>query len=88
MDLKWLAAQATTPDVGQTEGDPVEGSQGVVVLGEMFAFALLTPSIVGGGVLAGTLRREGSTALGADGESSLTLTSVGGGSPTWGEPLL
>jgi len=67
------AAQATTPGV---------------VLGERFASAPLTPSVAGGGVPAGTPRRDGSAALGAGGESSLTLTSVGSGSPAWGEPLL
>ena len=70
------------------EGDAAEGSSRVMVLGERLASALLTPSIAEGGVPVGTSRREGSAALGADGESSLTLTSVGGGSPTWGEPLL
>ena len=82
------ADQATTPSVGRMEGDMVEGSLGVMVLGERLACALLTPSIAGGGVPVGMSRREGSAAFGADGESSLTLSSVGSGSPTWVEPLL
>ena len=82
------AAQVTVPSVGQTEGDMSKGSLGVVVLGERFASTPLTPSIVGGGVPTGMSRQEGSVTLGADGESSLTLISVGSGSPTWGEPLL
>ena len=67
------AAQATAPGV---------------VLGERFMSTSLTPSVAGGGVLAGTSRREGSAALGADGESSLTSMVVGSDSPTRGEPLL
>jgi len=39
------AAQATTPGVGQTQGDAAEGSPGVVVLGERSASAPLTPSV-------------------------------------------
>ena len=68
-----LVAQAMTPGV---------------VLGERFASAPLTPSVVEGGVLAGTSLREGLAALGASGESSLTLTSMGSGLPVWGKPLL
>ena len=83
-----LAAQATVPSVGRTGGHVAKGSPGVVVLGERFVPAPLAPSIAEGGVLARTSQREGSMALRAGGESSLTLTSVGSGSPMWGEPLL
>lgn len=65
-----------------------EGSLGIVVLEERFAPALLAPSIAEGGVLAGMSQREVSAALGAGEESSLTLTSVGSGSPVRGKPLL
>ena len=81
-------AQATAPGMGRTMGDAAEGSPGVMVLGEGSVSKPLTPSVSEGGVLAGTSRQEGSAALGAGGESSLALTSVGSGSPTWGEPLL
>ena len=73
---------------GPDRGDVVEGSLDVVVLGERSVPVPLTPSVAGGGVPAGTPRRDGSAALGAGGESSLTLTSVGSGSPARGEPLL
>ena len=81
-------AQAMVPGLGRTEGDAAEGSLGVMMLGERSASAPLIPYFTGGGPSVGTSRREGSAALGADGESSLTLTSVGSGSPTRGEPLL
>ena len=58
------------------------------MLGERLASAPLSPSIVEGSVPVGTSWREGSAVLGADGGASLTLMSVGSGSPTWGEPLL
>ena len=58
------------------------------MLGERLASAPLTPSITRGGIPVGTSWREGTVALGAGGESSLALTSVGSGSPEWGEPLL
>ena len=58
------------------------------MLGERFVPTPLAPSITEGGVPVGTSWREGSATLGAGGESSLTLTSVGSGSPIQGEPLL
>ena len=58
------------------------------MLGERFVSALMTPSIAGEGVPVRTSRREGSAALGANVGLSLTMTSVGSGSPTWGESLL
>ena len=76
------------PSVGRMEGDAVEGSPGVMVLGERSASAPLIPSIVGGGILVGTSWREGLEVLGAGGESSLALTSAGSGSLAQGEPLL
>ena len=76
------------PGAGRTEGVAAAGSSGVMVLGERFVSASLTPSVVGGGVLVGTSWQEGLAVLGAGGESSLTLTSVGSGSPAQGEPLL
>ena len=66
----------------------VKGSPRVMVLGERFASTPLTLFIAEGGVPVGTSLREGSVELGAGGESSLTLTSVGSGSLTRGEPLL
>ena len=60
----------------------------VVVLGEGPASMPLTPSIAGGSVPMGTSRRGGSAAIGADGEPSLALTSVGSDLPMRGEPLL
>ena len=65
-----------------------EVSPEVMVLGEESTSVLLTLSIVGGSVPAGTSWREGSAVIGAGGEPSLALTSVGSDSPTWGEPLL
>ena len=50
------ASQATESGVGRMEGDMVEGSLDIMVLGERLAPVPLTPSIVGGGVLAGTLQ--------------------------------
>ena len=74
--------------MGRIEGDAAKGSLEVMVLGEESASVPLTPSVAGGSVPAGTSRREGSAAIGADGEPSLTLTSVGSDSPMQGEPLL
>ena len=74
--------------MGLIEGDMVEGSPEVMVLGEESASVLLIPSVAGGSVPAGTSRREGSAAIGAGGEPSLALTSVGSDSPARGEPLL
>ena len=74
--------------VGHMEWDMAEGSSEVVVLGEESASVPLTPSIAGGSVLVGMSRRGGSTAIGAGGEPSLALTSVGSDSPMWVEPLL
>ena len=74
--------------MGRMEGDVAKGSSNIVVLGEWSMPIPLTPSITGGGVPVRTSWREGSTVLGASGESSLALTSVGGDSPTRGEPLL
>ena len=70
------------------EGEAAEGSSEVVVLGEECASVPLTNSVAGGSVPAGTSRRGGSAAIGGGREPSLTLTSVGSDSPTWGEPLL
>ena len=81
-------AQPTTPGMGQMEGDAAKGSREVMVLGGRLAFALLTHSVVEGGVPARTSRREGLAMLGAREESSLALTSMGSSSPTQGEPLL
>ena len=83
-----LAAQATVPGGGRMEGDTAEGSPGVMVLGERFMPTPLAPSVAEGGIPIGMSRREGSAALGAGGELSLTLMSVGSGSPARGEPLL
>ena len=58
------------------------------MLGEESASVLLTLSIAGGSVPAGTSQQEGSAAIEAGGEPSLALTSVGSDSPVWGEPLL
>ena len=58
-----------------------EGSLNVVLLGERLTFVPLTPSIEGGGILAGPSWQEGSAALGAGEESSLAQT-MGGNSPT------
>ena len=81
-------AQAMVPGMDRMEGDTTEGSPRVMVLGEGSASAPLTPSIAGGGILAGISWREGSVALGVGGESSLALTSAGGDLPTQGKPLL
>lgn len=53
-----------------------------MLLGERLTSALVTPSVAGGHVLMGMSWREGLAVLGASEESSLTLTSVGSGSPT------
>ena len=82
------AAQAMAPGAGRTEGDMAKWSPGVVVLGERFVSAPLTPSIAGGGVPAETSWPEGSAVLRAGGESPLTLASVGSCSPVRNEPLL
>ena len=82
------AAQATAPGMDRTEWDMAEGSLGVLVLGERFAPSPLAPSITEGRISAGMSQREVLMALGADRESSLTLTSMGSGSHLWGEPLL
>ena len=72
------AALVTVFGMGQLYGDMAEGS----------ASLPLTPSIVGGSVPAGTSQRGGLAAIGAGGEPSLALMSVGSDSPTRGEPLL
>lgn len=74
--------------MGQMEGDMTKGSPEVMVLGEESASVPLTPSIVGGSVLAGTSQQEGSVVIRATREPSLALMSVGNDSPMWGEPLL
>ena len=81
-------AQAAVPGVGQIEGAMTEGLPDVVVLGEGPVFIPLTPSVAEGSVPMGMSRREGLAALGASGEPSLALTSVGSDSPVRGEPLL
>ena len=65
-----------------------EGSPKVVVLGEESASIPLTPSIARESVSAGMSRREGSAAIGAGGNPSLALTSVGSDLPMRGKPLL
>ena len=72
----------------QTEEDEAKWSPDIVVLGERSTPISLTPSIAEGGVLTGTSWQEGSAVLGASGESSLALTSVGGDMPTRGKLLL
>lgn len=81
-------AQAMAHDTGWMEGDAAKGSLEVMVLGERLASAPLMPFVTRGGVPVGASQREGLVALEASGESSLTQTSVGIGSPMWGAPLL
>ena len=69
--------------MGWTEEDMAEGSLDVVVLGERSAPVPLTPFVARGGVQLGMSRREGLAVLGACGEPSLSLTSVGSNSPMW-----
>ena len=66
----------------------MEGSSEVVVLGAESASVPLTLSIAGRSVPAGTSWREGSAVIGAGGEPSLALMSVGNNLPAWGKPLL
>ena len=73
---------------GLNRGGAAEGSPKVMVLGEELASVPLTPSVARGSVPMGTSRRGGSAAIGASGEPSLALTSVGSDLPTQGEPLL
>ncbi|XP_066347672.1 uncharacterized protein [Miscanthus floridulus] len=82
------AAQVMASGVGRTEGDATEVSPEVVVLGEESASVPMTPSVVRGSVPTGTSWREGSAAIGAGGEPSLALTSVGSDSSARGEHLL
>ena len=82
------AAQVTASGMGRTEGDAAEGSPEVVVLGEESTSVPLIPSVAGESVPAGTSWREGLAAIGAGGEPSLGLTSMGNDLPVRGEPLL
>ena len=74
--------------MGLIEGDMVEGSPEVMVLGEESASVLLIPSVAGGSVPAGTSRRGGLAVTRTNGEPSWALMSVGSDLPVWSEPLL